>query len=117
MNRNVLTIVTSSVLVVIFALLLFVFQVRKSEVAVVTTFGRPVANIDQPGAYFKWPWPIQSVYKFDQRVQNFEDPFSQTLTADNNMLFTSVYVGWKINDAAAFFPKFPGGSVEAAQRM
>jgi membrane protease subunit HflC len=117
MNRNVLTIAISAVLVVIFALLLFVFQVRKSEVAVVTTFGRPVANIDQPGAYFKWPWPIQNVYRFDQRVQNFEDQFSPTLTADNNMLFTTVYVGWKINNAAAFFPKFPGGSIDAAKRM
>ena len=40
MKRNVLTLVIGAVLVVIFALLLFVFQVRKSEVAVVTTFGR-----------------------------------------------------------------------------
>jgi membrane protease subunit HflC len=117
MKRNVLTLIIGGVLVVIFALLLFVFQVRKSEVAVVTTFGRPGPGYTEPGAYFKWPWPIQNVYKFDQRVQNFEDKYSETLTADSNPLYTSVYVGWKINDAAAFFPKFPGGSVEAAQRM
>lgn len=117
MKRNVLTLVIGAVLVIIFTLLLFVFQVRQSEVAVVTTFGRPVANRTEPGAYFKWPWPIQAVYKFDQRVQNFEDKYSENLTADQNMLFTSVYVGWKISDAAAFFPKFPGGSVVAAQRM
>jgi hypothetical protein len=59
-------------------------------------------HYDQPGAYFKWPWPIQKVYKFDQRVQNFEDKFSQTLTADNNMLLTSVYVGWKISTRGSF---------------
>lgn len=117
MTRNYLTIVTGAILVVIFALLLFVFQVRQSQVAVVTTFGRPVRNISEPGAYFKLPWPIQSVYKFDQRVQNFEDRYSQNLTADNNNLMASVYVGWRITDAAAFFPKFPGGSVDAAQRM
>jgi membrane protease subunit HflC len=105
------------VLVVIFALLLFVFQVRQSEVAVVTTFGRPVANLTEAGAYFKWPWPVQNVYKFDQRVQNFEDKFSPTLTADQNSLLTSVYVGWKINDASAFFRKIPGASVPAAQQM
>ena len=35
----------------------------------VTTFGKPTAQpYDKPGAYFKWPWPIQKVYKFDQRV-------------------------------------------------
>jgi modulator of FtsH protease HflC len=117
MKKNILTIVIAAVLVLIFVLLLFVFQVRLSEVAVVTTFGRPVNNITEPGAYFKWPWPIQKVYRFDQRVQNFEDKFSENLTADNNNLLTSVYVGWQISDAKAFFPKFAGGSVPAAQRM
>jgi membrane protease subunit HflC len=118
MKRNVLTVVIGAVLIVIFALLLFVFQVRQSEVAVVTTFGRPSARpYDQPGAYFKWPWPIQKVYKFDQRTQNFEDKFSESLTADNNNLIVTIYVGWRISDAAVFFPKFAGGSVSAAQQM
>ena len=118
MKRNLLTIIVGAVLIVIFALLLFVFQVRRSEVAVVTTFGRPTAQpYDQPGAYFKWPWPIQKVYKFDQRIQNFQDKFSENLTADNNNLLTSVYVGWKISNATVFFPKFAGGSVIAAQNM
>ena len=118
MKKNLLTIVIAAVLVVIFALLLFTFQVRQSEVAVLTTFGKPAANnLDRPNLYFKWPWPIQQVYRFDQRVQNFEDKYSENLTADNTMLLTSVYVGWKISDAKEFFPKFAGGSVEAAQRQ
>jgi membrane protease subunit HflC len=114
MKRNFLTVIIGAVLVVIFVLLLFVFQVRQSEVAVVTTFGKPVQNIDQPGAYFKWPWPIQKVYKFDQRVQNFEDKFSETFTRDNNDLIVTVYTGWQISDASEFYPKFLG-SVPAAQ--
>jgi len=118
MKRNLMTIVIGAVLIVIFALLLFVFQVRQSEVAVVTTFGKPTAQpYDKPGAYFKWPWPIQKVYKFDQRVQNFEDRFSQNLTGDSNPLLVMVYVGWRISDAKAFFPKFAGGSTVAAQNM
>jgi len=114
MKRNLLTVVVGAVIILIFGLLLFVFQVRQSEVAVVTTFGKPVQNIDQPGAYFKWPWPIQKIYKFDQRTQNFEDKFSQTLTRDNNNLIVTIYTGWKISDASAFYPKFLG-SVPAAQ--
>ena len=109
MKRNSLTIVIGAVLVVIFTLLLFVFQVRQSEVAVVATFGKPGANpITDPGAYLKWPWPIQQVNRFDKRIQNFEDKFSQTLTADYSMLLTSVYVGWKISDAGQFLRAFPG---------
>ena len=118
MKKNLITIVIAAVLVVIFALLLFTFQVRQSEVAVLTTFGKPAAaNIDQPNLYFKWPWPIQQVYRFDQRVQNFEDKFSENQTADGTMLLTSVYVGWRISDAKEFFPKFAGGSVTVAQRQ
>ncbi len=108
-NRNILTVIVGVALVVIFVLLLFTFQVRQSEIALVTTFGKPSAKpITEPGLYFKLPWPIQRVYRFDNRVQNFEDKFSQTYTADNNNLILTVYTGWKISDASIFYPKFLG---------
>lgn len=114
-NRNLLNVIVGVALVVILLLLLFTFQVRQSEVALVLTFGKPsAAPITQPGLYFKWPWPIQRVYRFDGRVQNFEDKMRQMLTADNNNLIITVYVGWKISDASVFYPKFVG-SVPAAQ--
>jgi membrane protease subunit HflC len=114
MKRNLLTVIIGAVLVIIFALLLFVFQVRQSEVAVVTTFGRMSPRpYDQPGAHFKLPWPIQLVYRFDARVQNFEDKFSQTYTADNNNLIVTIYAGWQINDATRFYPKFLGDTAAA----
>jgi membrane protease subunit HflC len=69
-----------------------------------------------PGLYLKWPWPIDSINRFDQRVQMFEDQFSETYLADNSILLAQVYVGWRISDAKAFFPKFPGGSAVLAQR-
>ncbi len=115
-KRNILNLIVGAALVVVFLLLLFTFQVRQSEVALVLTFGKPsAAPITQPGLYFKWPWPIQRVYRFDSRVQNFEDKLRQTLTADNNNLILTVYVGWKISDASQFYPKFVG-SVPAAQQ-
>lgn len=117
MNKNLLTIIISAVLAAIFILLLFVFQVRKSEIAVVTRFGRTDRQKPEPGAYLRWPWPIENVYRLDQRIQNLEDKFSQTSTLDNNNLLCTVYVGWRISDATAFFPKFAGGSVAAAERM
>jgi membrane protease subunit HflC len=110
MKRNTLTVIIGAVLVLIFALLLFTFQVRRSETAVVATFGKPVATYTNAGAYFKMPWPIQKVYKYDQRVQNFEDKFSQNYTKDNVTLLSSVYVGWKISDAGQFLQVFPGDS-------
>src|SRR6185312_14838204 len=117
MKRNLVTILIGAVLVVIFALLLFVFQVRQSEVAVVTTFGKPSPRpYNEPGAYFKWPWPIQKVYKFDSRIQNFEDKYSENYTADSVTLLTSVYVGWKISDGQRFLLTIRNGSVSDAQQ-
>lgn len=114
MKRNIITVVVGAMLVVILALLLFAFQVRYGQVAVVTTFGKPVRNLTEPGLYFKWPWPVQRVYKFDGRIQNFYDKFSETFTRDNNDLILTVYAGWKISDASEFYPKFLG-SVPYAQ--
>jgi membrane protease subunit HflC len=117
MKKNAITILIAAVLLVIFALLLFTYQVRQSEVVVLSTFLKPTATQTNAGLYVKWPWPIQSINRFDQRVQTFEDKYSENLTADNTMLLMNVFVGWKISDAKAFFPKFPGGSALAAQRQ
>jgi membrane protease subunit HflC len=107
MKKNPLTFVIGLLLIVIVGLLLFTFQVRQSEVAVVTTFGKPSGAITEAGAKWKLPWPIQRVYKFDQRVQNFaEDKLTQGQTQDGFVLLTSVYVGWKITDPQGFFPRF-----------
>src|SRR5882762_8387431 len=106
MNRKTLTLIVGALLLVIFGLLLFVFQVRKSEVVVVTTFGKPTRTRTEPGAYFRWPPPIQLIHRFDQRVQNFEEPLTEGLTRDSFNLLTAVYVGWKITEPEAFFPKF-----------
>src|SRR5262245_43794570 len=110
MKRNPVTLAIGALLLLIVVLLLFCFQVRQSEVAVVTTFGNPTRPITDPGAYLKWPWPIQRVNKFDHRVQNFEDKLTEGLTRDSFNLLTSVYVGWKITDPQAFLRKFAGST-------
>ena len=118
MKRNSLTLVIGSVLAVIFVLLLFTFQVRTTEVAVVTTFGKTSGKgITQPGFNVKAPWPIQRVYYFDKRVQIYEDKITEDYTSDKVTLLTSVYIGWRITDPNAFFPKFANGSVTEAEKV
>ncbi len=116
MKKNPLTLIIGAVLVVLFVLLLFVFQVRTTQVAAVTTFSKPTGEITNAGAYFKLPWPVQKVYYFDKRVQNLAADFTEGVTADNNNLITSVYVGWRITDPKAFMLRFPGGAVSDAQK-
>ncbi len=112
--KRKLTVVIGGLLLVILGALLFCYQVRKSEVAVVTTFGKVTAKEDKPGLYYKMPWPIQKVHKLDQRIQNVDGKFEETLTSDAFNLLVMTYVGWRINDPAAFYPKFArdGGDAE-----
>src|SRR5438046_1839290 len=107
MRRNPLIWAIGAVLAIIFVLLLFTYQVRKSEVVVVTTFGKPTRTKSEPGhLYLRAPWGIEMVHRFDQRVQNFEDKLTEGLTRDGKNLLTSVYVGWKITKPSEFFSKF-----------
>jgi membrane protease subunit HflC len=119
MKRNSLIIVIGALLVIIFAFWLCAFQVRTTEVAVVTTFGKPTRSLDQPGLYFKWPPPGQRVYKFDQRIQSsdVESKLREDLTSDGFTLLTSVYVGWRITEPGVFLQKFPGGIPAVEQQL
>ena len=119
MKRNPLTLIIALLLILIFGFLLFSFQVRTTEVAVVTTFGSPTRPIKEPNLYFKWPWPIQKVWTFDKRSQNFEDRLTEGLTSDSFNLLTSVYVVWKVSDPTAFFPRFAGSAnpISAAETL
>jgi len=119
MKRNPLTLIIALLLILIFGFLLFSFQVRTTDKAVVTTFGSPTRPITEPNLYFKWPWPIQKVWTFDRRVQNFEDRLTEGLTSDSFNLLTSVYVGWKVSDPTAFFPRFAGSAnpISAAETL
>ena len=117
MKKKWLTIVVALLLVLIFGSWLVCFQVRKSTVVVVTTFGKPTSTYTEPGFHMKLPPPIQWVNVFDQRIQNFEDKLDETLTSDHYNLLTMVYIGWKIKDAQAFFPNFKNGSIAEAERQ
>ncbi|MCI0744848.1 MAG: protease modulator HflC [Verrucomicrobia subdivision 3 bacterium] len=105
MKRNPIIII-GLLLLLIFGLLLFFFQVRTTEVAVVTTFGQPKREVVEPGAYLRWPPPINNVYKFDKRIHNFESKFEQVFTADGHSLLIMVYAGWSITQPRLFFPRF-----------
>ena len=103
------TLIIGGLLLAIFLFLLFAYQVRTTEVAVVTTFGSISGTPKtEPGLYLRLPYPIQNVYKFDRRLQNFERKYEQSLTRDKKSPILSVFVGWRIADAELFLKRFNG---------
>jgi len=69
----------------------------------VTTFGKPTGQIIEPGWYFKWPFPIQQVHKFDSRMRVFTPEVEETRTAGGEPIIVNTYVVWKIAEPLKFF--------------
>src|SRR5580658_1047827 len=116
MKLKPLTLAVAAVLLVIFALMLFVYQVRLSQVAVVTRFGQLDRTKADPGPGFRLPYPIEQVFVLDQRVQNFQDSFEQIKLHDQNILFVSLYLGYRISEPEVFFKNFLNGSISEAEQ-
>jgi len=117
MKRNPITLVTAGVLLVIFVCMLFTFQVRQTEVAAVTTFGRYSRSITEPGLKGRLPWPIQKVYQFDNRMQTLERKFDETITKDQINVVIAVYLGWRIANPKLFLESFNGDMTRAEQTL
>jgi membrane protease subunit HflC len=117
MKKNPLTLLVGSLLLLVFLALLFCYQVRTTEVAVVTTFGRYSSSQTNAGIYLRAPLPIQKVYKFDKRLQTFERKYEQQFTRDKKSPILSVYVGWRIADPKRFLESFNGDLLKAEQTL
>jgi modulator of FtsH protease HflC len=117
MKRNPITLITAAVLAILFLFMLFTFQVRQTEVAVVTTFGKYSRSITEPGFRLRLPWPIERVYDFDNRLHNFESRFDQTITRDQISILAQIFLGWRIADPQIFLERFNGDVVEAQRTL
>ena len=97
-----------SVAVIIFLAIVFVvanlafYTVDETETAVLTQFGRPLAAITKPGLYTKWPDPIQTVQRFNKRLQVFTPQQAEYLTADKKAIRVETYVAWQLTDPLQF---------------
>jgi membrane protease subunit HflC len=108
------------VLAVLFVLAIvafaFSYTVRFTEKAVVTTFGRAGedAVVSEPGLKFKWPFPIQSVTKYDTRVRVLQTRSQTQQTADDSQIIVEAFATWRVSNPLAFFQRFSnaGGRAE-----
>lgn len=124
MPRRVPVILTSCFVAVGLAFALFSFVVRFDEVAVVETFGRAgpdaaynaadSADDRSDGLHFRWPVPIQRVYRYDRRVRLLSDRLGTQQTSDGHAVVVEAFVAWRIDSALAFHRHFKGdpGSAE-----
>lgn len=109
MRRNIPSIVVGAGLVLLLALYSITYQVRFTDIAIKTTFGKPsdsgAGGESQAGLRFKWPWPIQGVVKYDKRIKILDSPEEQAQTKDRRILILTVFCGWRIENGVTFLQK------------
>lgn len=102
---------------IILALLLFVrcfFVVDETEWAVVARFGKLVRTVGEAGLHFRLP--IDSVRKFDKRLQVYDPPANEFLTGDKKNLLVDAFVVWRIDEPVRFWQSV-GDLIGAEMRL
>ena len=75
--------------------------VDETEFAIVERFGRIIAVYDRPdqrGLQFKWPWPVDTVRRFDRRVHLLSPAGREAFTRDRKNITVEAYVVWRVAD-------------------
>lgn len=98
------------VVLFVFAIIAFAFSftVRFTESAVVTTFGKAGENavLTEPGLKFKWPYPIQSVTKYDTRLRVLKTRSQTQQTAEDSQVIVEAFATWRVSNPLVFFQRF-----------
>ena len=100
MKKKIL--MTVIALLVIGASGLIFYQVDEREYVVITQFGEPIKAVKKAGFNWKWPDPIQSVNRYDNRLKTYELGETEYLTEDKKNVMVDSYVVWKIDDPITY---------------
>lgn len=144
MRRHLGIILLAAVVVLALMTTMVAFTVETTEIVLVKTFGETtrvyygsqpvrldgdavesdsVATADLRGAlgetadaglHFRWPYPIQSIVRYDARTFVFEDPVDEVQTEDKNPILLTMYCAWRIEDPRKFYESVR--TIEAAER-
>lgn len=101
MNRLLAVVV--AVLVAVFLGRMMLFQVDQRQSAIVYSLGEIRRVVLEPGLYWKWPPPVQTVRYFDNRTQTLDDAdIAPFITSEKMNIQVDSYVKWRISDPRLF---------------
>ncbi|MGC9454117.1 MAG: SPFH domain-containing protein [Phycisphaerae bacterium] len=144
MRRHIGLIVLAAVVVLALLASMVAFTVETTEIVLVKTFGETTrvyygsepaevqGDDSQPeatalagqqgaltrtadaGLHFRWPYPIQSIVRYDARTFVFEDPVDEVQTQDKNPILLTMSCTWRIEDPERFYESVR--TIDAAER-
>jgi len=106
--QRLLRYLVAGLVVLVLASFAFTFQVRFTEAAVKTTFGKATDEsvIREPGLRFRLPYPFQEVTKYDTRMRLLTLKVETQQTADNRQIAVETFCTWRVTDPLKFFQTF-----------
>ncbi len=105
-KKPLATICLGAIVIVIFLIIIFSYQVEDRETALVVTTSRVSDKPVAAGLHFRWPYPIQKIVKFDNRYRIFDGNvgrLEETLTKDSHNIIAGIYTIYKISDPVTFY--------------
>lgn len=92
------------------------FIVDQRERAVLFQLGELKRADFTPGLHFKMPF-MQSVTRFDARIQELDNPTENFLTAEKKNVEVDSYVKWRIADPTQYYRATGGQEIVALDRL
>jgi membrane protease subunit HflC len=89
---------------------------REYQYRIVLRLGRPIAEMKEPGLRLRIPF-VDDVMVLDKRLQYLNAPVTEIEIGENQRLLVDYYVVWQIASPLEFRRSFPGGLVEANDRI
>ncbi|EIJ41765.1 membrane protease subunit, stomatin/prohibitin [Beggiatoa alba B18LD] len=103
-------------IVVLLILMMSMFYVQETEKALKLQFGRVVKSDYTPGLHFKVPF-LQTIRKFDARIQSFDSNPQHFLTGEQKNLIVDSFIKWRITDTETYFKSVGGNPINAGRRL
>lgn len=95
-----------------------VFVVRERDAALVFTLGEVRRTLVEPGLYFKFPPPFETIVRLDKRLQTIETQNQERIqTAEKKNLLIDSFVKWRISDPRVFYVTFGANDRAAVERL
>ncbi len=82
--------------------------VEQGSTSVIMKFGKPVRVLNEPGLYFKLPYPLNSVEKIDARLILLSPKPSEFLTSDKKNLIIENAICYRITDPILYLKTVRG---------
>lgn len=78
------------------------YTLDETEQGVLLQLGKPIKVVKESGLHIKLPYPVQTVYKFDKRLLEYDSPPEEVITKDKKTLVIDNYVRWRIENPLLF---------------